>query len=156
MSSSGQGAGGREPWVLGRREFLGRAGGIAAAVGLRGVPRLARGKLGAIGIQLYTVRRELAKDVEGTLSKLAAIGFKEAEFAGDPEGRAKSLRAILDRLHLIAPSGHAGCASATTTTTSSSPRGTGRFPATCGPRRPIPSWCSWSSTCPGSPRGAVT
>src|ERR1041384_5354409 len=108
MSSSGQGAGGREPWVLGRREFLGRAGGIAAAVGLLGVPRLARGKLGAIGTQLCTVRRELAKDVEGTLSKLAAIGFKEVEFAGYPEGSAKSLRAILDRLHLIAPSGHVG------------------------------------------------
>src|ERR1051326_774140 len=108
MSSSGQGAGGREPWVLGRREFLVRVGGIAAAVGLLGVPRLARGKLGAIGIQLYTVRRELAKDVEGTLSKLPAAGFREGEFAGYREGSAKSLRAILDRLHLIAPSGHVG------------------------------------------------
>jgi sugar phosphate isomerase/epimerase len=83
-------------------------GGIAAAVGLGGLPRLARAKLGPIGIQLYTVRRELAKDVEGTLAKLAAIGYREVEFAGYPEGTAKSLRAILDRLHLRAPSGHVG------------------------------------------------
>ena len=96
----------RGPGALGRREFLGRVGGVAAAVGLPGLPRLARSKLGPIGIQLYTVRRELAKDVEGTLSKLATIGFQEIEFAGYPEGTAKSLRAILDRLHLTAPSGH--------------------------------------------------
>jgi sugar phosphate isomerase/epimerase len=81
---------------------------MAAAIGLGGWPRLARTKLGPIGIQLYTVRRELAKDVEGTLAKLAAIGYQEVEFAGYPEGTAKSLRAILDRLHLRAPSGHVG------------------------------------------------
>src|ERR1051326_5857052 len=108
MRSREQVAGSRGQGVLGRRAFLERAGGIAAAVGLGGLPRLARAKLGPIGIQLYTVRRELAKDVEGTLAKLAAIGYREVEFAGYPEGTAKSLRAILDRLHLIAPSGHVG------------------------------------------------
>src|ERR1044071_2892616 len=106
MRSRGEGSGVRDQGALGRREFLGRVGGVAAAIGLGGLPRLARKKLGPIGIQLYTVRRELAKDVEGTLSKLAAIGYQEVEFAGYPEGSAKSLRGILDRLHLTAPSGH--------------------------------------------------
>src|ERR1041385_7110540 len=108
MSSSGRWVVGSGQWTPTRREFLERVGGIAAAVGLGGLPRLARAKLGPIGIQLYTVRRELAKDVEGTLAKLAAIGDREGGVAGYPEGTAKSLRAILDRLHLRAPSGHVG------------------------------------------------
>ena len=108
MNSNDQGAVGSGQWWMGRREFLERAGGIAAAVGAGGLPRLARTKLGPIGIELYTVRRELAKDVEGTLAKLAEIGYREVEFAGYPPGTGKSLRAILDRLKLTAPAGHVG------------------------------------------------
>jgi sugar phosphate isomerase/epimerase len=67
---------------------------------------LRRGRLGAIGIQLYTVRRELVRDVEGTLARLAEIGYTEVEFAGFPNTTAKLLRGILDRLHLTAPSSH--------------------------------------------------
>ncbi len=73
---------------------------------LRGVVRPAATKLGRIGIQLYTVRGEFAKDVEGTLSRIAKIGFKEVEFAGYPQGTAQSLRTMLDRLSLTAPSSH--------------------------------------------------
>jgi sugar phosphate isomerase/epimerase len=108
MRSRGQESGIRGRGALGRREFLRRAGMVAAAAGLGRLPRLRAGRLDAIGIQLYTVRRELAKDVEGTLAKLAGIGFREVEFAGYPEGTEKSLRGILDRLHLRAPSGHVG------------------------------------------------
>jgi sugar phosphate isomerase/epimerase len=68
----------------------------------------AGGRLERIGIQLYTVRGELAKDVEGTLSRIAEIGFKEVEFAGYPQGTARSLRTMLDRLGLTAPSSHVG------------------------------------------------
>lgn len=70
------------------------------------LPRLGADRLGSIGIQLYTVRRDLAKDPEGTLARLARIGYREVEFAGFPNTSAKSLRAMLDRLHLTAPSGH--------------------------------------------------
>lgn len=72
------------------------------------VDTLTKAKLGRIGIQLYTVRRELPKDVEGTLRRLAEIGFTEVEFAGYPEGTAQSLRTMLDRLGLTAPSSHLG------------------------------------------------
>ena len=65
-----------------------------------------RTQLNRIGIQLYTVRRDLARDVEGTLARLAEIGFQEVEFAGYPKGTAASLRAILDRHRLSAPSSH--------------------------------------------------
>jgi sugar phosphate isomerase/epimerase len=110
MSSRGQGSGFSRPEKgPGRREFL-SALGAAALSGKAGwlegsrVGRAAT--LGNIGIQLYTVRRELAKDVEGTLAKVAGIGFREVEFAGYPDGTAQSLRKILDRNGLRAPSSH--------------------------------------------------
>jgi sugar phosphate isomerase/epimerase len=104
---------------LTRREFLGAAGATWVTGRLdRGTGRVSglvarlggwnAAKLGTIGIQLYTVRRDLAKDVEGTLAKLAAIGYREVEFAGYPEGTAQSLRKILDRHGLRAPSSHVG------------------------------------------------
>ena len=65
-----------------------------------------RTQLNRIGIQLYTVRRDLSRDVEGTLARLAEIGFREVEFAGYPQGTGASLRAILDRHRLTAPSSH--------------------------------------------------
>ena len=72
------------------------------------VDALAKARLDRIGIQLYTVRDELKKNVEGTLARLAQIGFKEVEFAGYPDGTAQSLRKMLDRLGLTAPSSHLG------------------------------------------------
>ena len=39
-------------------------------------------KLDRIGMQLYTVREMMKKDFEGTLAKVAAIGYNEVEFAG--------------------------------------------------------------------------
>ena len=33
-------------------------------------------------MQLYTVRDAMAKDFDGTLAKVAALGYKEVEFAG--------------------------------------------------------------------------
>ena len=84
-----------------RREFL--AGlGAAALLPLLGK----RDRLGRIGIQLYTVRREFGRDPEGTLARLAEIGFQEVEFAGYPPGTPKEVRAMLDRHHLRAPSSH--------------------------------------------------
>jgi sugar phosphate isomerase/epimerase len=86
--------------------------GAAALPALSLAPRPLplKGKLGKIGIQLYTVRRDLARDVEGTLARLAAMGYQEVEFAGYPQGTARSLRAMLDRLGLKAPSSHVSLA----------------------------------------------
>ena len=60
--------------------------------------------IGDIGVQLYTVRRELQRDFEGTLLKIAAIGYREVEFVdlfGRPPG---AVRGMLDRHGLVAPS----------------------------------------------------
>ena len=61
------------------------------------------------GLELYTVRDLTAKDYEGTLAKVAEIGYKEVEPATD-YGRMepKQFRAMLDRYGLSAPSTHVG------------------------------------------------
>ena len=52
--------------------------GLAAAV----VPGERVERVERIGLQLYTVRRALAKDLDGTLAAIAAAGVRELEFAG--------------------------------------------------------------------------
>jgi len=61
-----------------------------------------------IALQLYTVRDAMAKDFEGTLAKVAAIGFKHIEFAGLYERDPKAVRTLIDKLGLKAVSGHVG------------------------------------------------
>ena len=63
-------------------------------------------KLSRIGLQLYTVRRELEKDFEGTLAQIAALGFSEVEFAGYFNHTPQQVKAILARHNLSAPSAH--------------------------------------------------
>jgi len=89
-------------WVLGKGHLDAATVTLSDAKG----PIVAKAQLSRIGIQLYTVRRDLARDVEGTLAKLAAIGFKEVEFAGFPQGTAASLRAMLSRYRLTVVSNH--------------------------------------------------
>lgn len=63
-------------------------------------------KLDKIGVQLYSVRELLKKDFEGTLAKVAAIGYREIEFAGYPNLSPQQVRAVLDRNGLAGVSGH--------------------------------------------------
>jgi sugar phosphate isomerase/epimerase len=102
---------------LDRRSFLdtlttlGMFGGLRGAVPFAGTieaqSRLVKGQhLETIGIQLYSVRRELARDFEGTLARVASIGYREVEFAGYFDRRPEQVRAILDRYRLAAPSVH--------------------------------------------------
>jgi sugar phosphate isomerase/epimerase len=62
----------------------------------------------APGIQLYTVRSLMAKDVAGTLDALARIGYKEVEFAGLHGASPSAVRAMLDHLGLSSPASHVG------------------------------------------------
>jgi sugar phosphate isomerase/epimerase len=65
-------------------------------------------KLDAVGLQLYTVRTLMAKDVEATLATVAGVGYREVEFAGYFNREPAALRATLDRLKLTSPSCHVG------------------------------------------------
>ena len=62
--------------------------------------------LGPIGVQLYTLRGEMEKDVAATLARVARIGYKEVEFAGYFNKSPKEIRATLDANGLRAPSSH--------------------------------------------------
>lgn len=59
-----------------------------------------------ISVQLYSVREQLAKDVPGTLSKLAAIGFRHVEPAGCCGLSAQDFGKALKAAGLKAPSIH--------------------------------------------------
>ncbi len=86
-----------------RRDFL-KLGGALLALGLP--PLRPFDRLDRIGIQLYSLRRDMAEDFEGTLARVAAIGYTEVEFA-DYFGRpAREVAAALQRTGLRAPSAH--------------------------------------------------
>jgi sugar phosphate isomerase/epimerase len=98
--------------MVNRRTFLTTA--TRTALGAMALTKLSRievlaaaRKLDKIGVQLYTVRGEMAKDFEGSLQKVASIGYKEVEFAGYYNKTPNEVKAILDRHGLVAPSAHA-------------------------------------------------
>lgn len=70
-----------------------------------------RGPLGLpIGIQVYTVREAAAKDFAGTLRKIAAVGYREIELAGQPELPVAEMRKLLADCGLSVPSMHSNMA----------------------------------------------
>ena len=94
-----------------RRQFLATLGatiGSSALVNqLSAMPADSR----KYGLQLYTVRDDIGKDLEGTIKKVAAIGYKEVELAGYGNGQfygknPKDFKAMLAGLGLATPSGH--------------------------------------------------
>jgi len=98
-----------------RRTFLHTMTSAAAAVALprwSGVAgsesRAPADRIERIGLQLYTVRSEMQKDVAGTLGRVAAIGYREVEFAGYLGEAPGRIRDLLDANHLTAPAAHYG------------------------------------------------
>jgi sugar phosphate isomerase/epimerase len=93
---------------ISRRRFL-ESGAIAGASSLLSV---APGKIHAalagapIGIQLYTVGKELQSDVRGTLRQIAAIGYTEVETAGFAGLTAREFRDELRRAGIHCHSAH--------------------------------------------------
>ena len=92
-----------------RRNFL-RAGasGIAAATfSAKWIRSLSANPLGLpVGLQLYTIKDELAKDFDGTLRKVAAIGYKEVEAAGYYKKSATEFRKSIEGAGLKLPTAH--------------------------------------------------
>ncbi len=63
---------------------------------------------GPIGLQLWSLREYLRKDLPGSLAKVRAMGFNEVEGAGLWGSTAPGLRAALDAAGLRCPSQHVG------------------------------------------------
>jgi len=61
-----------------------------------------------IGLQLYSVRDDCARDLAGTLAAAAKMGYAGVEFAGYHGRSAKELRAMLDDLGLECCGTHTG------------------------------------------------
>jgi sugar phosphate isomerase/epimerase len=97
-----------------RRNFLAKLGAATAAIAAGGrvanaalaSPEILRTKLDRIGIQLYTLRSLASKDLAGTLSQVAKIGYKEVEMAGYYNHSATEVRDLLKQNGLTAPSAH--------------------------------------------------
>ncbi len=102
-----------------RRGFLGSALAALAAAALPdrlhgATPAPAAGtspmgapvKLQRIGLQLYTIRGEAEKDLDGALARVAKIGYDDVEFAGYYGHAPADVHAMLDRHRLLAPAAH--------------------------------------------------
>ena len=97
-----------------RRTFLSTLGLAAMAPQLACTPRAGSmtttpRRLRRVGIQLYTLRDEARRDLEGTLANIARIGYKDVELLSSMNNfgmEPTRLRALLDRLGLRAPSTH--------------------------------------------------
>ena len=105
------------PSALSRRELLQRlAAGLAGATVLPALATAAstvesgdveaRRRIGRIGLQLYTVRSALSKDIEGTIAAVAAAGITELEFAGYYGKTPAWWSELLTKHKLTAPATH--------------------------------------------------
>jgi sugar phosphate isomerase/epimerase len=95
--------------MLSRRSFL-----VSAGAGLAAGSMMSRfafadhhGKI-PLGIQLWTVKDEAAKDLEGTLRKVYSAGFREIEFAGFYGKSAAEIGLLLKGIGFSLVSMHAG------------------------------------------------
>ncbi len=59
-----------------------------------------------IGLQLYSVKNEMAKDFEGTLKKVADMGYEGVEFAGLFDKTPAKIKELLAKYSLKAVSAH--------------------------------------------------
>jgi sugar phosphate isomerase/epimerase len=94
-----------------RRDFIKYTAAAIAATRFRDAVAEAQASnwKNKIGIELYTVRDQMAADYEGVLAKVAAIGYKEIEPANGYNNMPPAqYRAMLDRMGLTMPSTHSG------------------------------------------------
>lgn len=93
---------------IGRRAFVSVLLSAGAATVLRPAAIEAAQKRARFGFQLYTARLEMARDFSGTLTRIAAIGYDEVEFAGYHGYSPAAVRSALRAAGLSAPSAHIG------------------------------------------------
>jgi sugar phosphate isomerase/epimerase len=92
---------------MNRRTFIGTSIAVAVAASRTAWPAETH-HIERVGLQLYTVRDLMKKDFEGTIAKVAQIGYKEVEFAGYFDRSPQAVRAILEKDGLTSPSTHVG------------------------------------------------
>ena len=96
-----------------RRQFLTTmAFGATALQGRRApaadAPEVKTALSAPVGLQLYSVREQLKKDVPGTLAKVRGFGIREVESAGTWGQSPAEHRAALDKAGLVCRASHMG------------------------------------------------
>jgi sugar phosphate isomerase/epimerase len=93
--------------TVSRRAFLAMAGALPFAAAA-----LAQSKRVPVGLELYSVRNELTKDLNSTVTAVAKMGYEVVEFYSPyfqwTVDQAKSVRRLLDELGIKCPSTHNG------------------------------------------------
>src|SRR5580704_8488357 len=94
--------------AMNRRTFLETATTVAAATLLTSKFGWAAAdhKIDKVGVQLYTVRDLMKDDFDGTIAKVAKIGYKEVEFAGYFGHTGEQVRAVCAKNGLSPVSTH--------------------------------------------------
>jgi len=93
-----------------RRAFLKQSTILSA--GIMAMPGMAFSKVPKIGLQLYTLRDIISKDVPGVLSQVCKAGYGEVEMYGLSAGNTffgktvKEIAALLKTNNLTSPGGH--------------------------------------------------
>ena len=97
---------------LSRRDFLALA--ATAPLAARGLSASQAGRRVAVGLELFSVRNELAKDLPGTVTAVAKMGYEVVEFFSPyfnwTPAQAKEVRTLLDGLGITCRSTHNGAA----------------------------------------------
>jgi sugar phosphate isomerase/epimerase len=94
------------PSIMNRRTFIQNSLATAALTSLPARALADTHQIPYVGLQLYTVRDEMKKDLPATITRVATIGYKEVEFAGYFNHSPADIRAVLDKNRLTAPSCH--------------------------------------------------
>ncbi len=81
---------------------------LLAGVAASGCSTIARQDAPPIGVQLYTVREDMARDPIATLQRIAAMGFDEVEYAGTYGDRSAEMCRETTRLGLDVAAVHVG------------------------------------------------
>ena len=92
---------------------IGGLGPLTVSLSRRSSLRLGTG-LGALGVQLYTVRASLQQDFEGTLARVRNIGYREVEFHNYFGRSVQQVKAALGSHGLRSPGIHVGLDALTT------------------------------------------
>jgi sugar phosphate isomerase/epimerase len=92
--------------LISRRSFLVTSTFASLAIASSRSPLARAESPDRLGVQFYVLRDMLAKDFDGTLAKVAALGIKNVEFAGFYNRTAKQVRATLSSTGLTATGAH--------------------------------------------------
>lgn len=93
--------------ALTRRQFINLGALSVAACGV-GLQAAVAAKKVPLGLQLYSVREQCAKDLPAVLKAVGAMGYKGVEYAGYYKRNAKELRQMMDDNGLVCCGTHTG------------------------------------------------